>query len=125
MRKEKTNIPTDITALAREYGEAAIQVLVEIMTDPDAPASTRLSAAKAILERGWGKPPAQAKEQPRAAPINRVEWAIVDHRPPENRPEPQDTSVHFASHSYGQSAHAPVQAHHDRQPGDGRLAQPP
>jgi hypothetical protein len=125
MKTDETDEYEDIAELARDYSEAAIQVLVDIMSDSDVAPSTRLSAAKTILEHGWGKPPARAKQQPRAAPINRVEWVIVDHKRPENRPEAEDASEEPASHQYGQSARPPVRARHDRQPGEDRLAQPP
>jgi len=55
MMTDETDIPDDIAALAREHARAAIAVLAEIMTDADAPAGARISAAKALLERGWGK----------------------------------------------------------------------
>ena len=125
MKTDERDIPEDISALAREYGQAAIQVLVDIMNDKDVAASTRVAAAKAILERGFGKPVAQAKERPRAAPVTRMERAIVDHNPPENRPEPEDASDYPAPRRYGQPSRPPVRARHDRQPGNDRLAQPP
>jgi len=50
-----------LTAIG-EYGQAALQVLADIMNDKAVAASTRVSAAKAILERGFGKPAANAKE---------------------------------------------------------------
>src|SRR5689334_16054865 len=55
MMTDETDIPDDIGALARAHGAAAIAVLAEIMTDADAPAGARISAAKTLLERGWGK----------------------------------------------------------------------
>lgn len=42
--------------LARERTEDAIDVLVSIMRDEGAPAPARVSAASAILDRGYGKP---------------------------------------------------------------------
>jgi hypothetical protein len=41
--------------LARQHTETAIETLVEIMTDGDAQASARLTAANSLLDRGWGK----------------------------------------------------------------------
>jgi hypothetical protein len=41
--------------LARQHTETAIETLVEIMTDADAQASARLTAANSLLDRGWGK----------------------------------------------------------------------
>lgn len=42
--------------LARAHTETAIATLVAILTDVEAPHSARVSAAEAILNRGWGKP---------------------------------------------------------------------
>lgn len=41
---------------AREHTEAAVKTLVDVMTDDAAPPPARVSAASAILDRGWGKP---------------------------------------------------------------------
>ena len=41
--------------LARQHTEAAIDTLAEIMQDEKAPHSARLSAAEALLSRGWGR----------------------------------------------------------------------
>ncbi|MFG5120863.1 DUF5681 domain-containing protein [Methylorubrum sp. POS3] len=40
---------------AREYTEAAIETLVSIMRDDSAASAARVSAASAILDRGYGK----------------------------------------------------------------------
>ena len=42
---------------AREFTMDAINTLVEIMTNRKASASARVSAACAILDRGWGRAP--------------------------------------------------------------------
>ena len=44
----------DIAELARAHGMAAIDTLAEIMTCAATPASVRVSAAKIILDRGFG-----------------------------------------------------------------------
>lgn len=41
-----------VRELAREQTEAAIQALVDALSDE----KTRVSAAVALLDRGWGKP---------------------------------------------------------------------
>lgn len=46
----------DIVALSRSHTDAAVKTLVGIMNQPKAPAAARVSAANAILDRGWGKP---------------------------------------------------------------------
>ena len=48
--------PTQIKSLARAHTERAIQVLQGIMDQPDAPHAARVTAATALLDRGWGKP---------------------------------------------------------------------
>lgn len=42
--------------IARAHTEDAVAVLVELMSDEDTAAPARVSAASAILDRGWGKP---------------------------------------------------------------------
>jgi hypothetical protein len=48
--------PTQIRSLARGHTETAVNVLAGIMLSRDAPASARVAAATALLDRGWGKP---------------------------------------------------------------------
>jgi HEAT repeat protein len=48
--------PTQIKSLARSHTETAINVLVGIMNKESAPESSRVTAAEALLSRGWGKP---------------------------------------------------------------------
>jgi hypothetical protein len=45
-----------ITELAKAHTETALATLVEIMTNKKATPSSRVQAAEAILNRGWGKP---------------------------------------------------------------------
>ena len=46
---------TEIRSLARSHTRTAINVLVGIMRSKDATAAARVTAANAILDRGWGK----------------------------------------------------------------------
>jgi hypothetical protein len=46
---------TEIRSLARSHTRTALNVLVRIMRSKDATAAARVSAANAILDRGWGK----------------------------------------------------------------------
>jgi hypothetical protein len=46
--------PKGIAAKAREHTDKALQVLVDGMGDDDP--RVRVSAAKEVLDRGWGKP---------------------------------------------------------------------
>jgi hypothetical protein len=48
---------TEIRSLARSHTRTALNVLVRIMRSKDATAAARVSAANAILDRGWGKAP--------------------------------------------------------------------
>lgn len=45
-----------VRRLAKQHTEDAVEALARIMTDPATPASAVVSAATAILDRGWGKP---------------------------------------------------------------------
>jgi hypothetical protein len=45
----------EIRSLARSHTRTAIRVLVGIMRSKDATPAARVSAANAILDRGWGK----------------------------------------------------------------------
>lgn len=49
--------PLEIKSLARAHTESAINVLAGIMNEPEAQPSARVSAAQALLDRGWGKAP--------------------------------------------------------------------
>ena len=42
--------------MARAYTRDAVATLVAIMINSDAPATARVSAANAVLDRAWGKP---------------------------------------------------------------------
>lgn len=46
----------EIRDIARQHTEAAINTLVKIMSDSDATPSSRVGAATALLDRGWGRP---------------------------------------------------------------------
>jgi hypothetical protein len=52
---------TEIRSLARSHTRSAINTLVGVMRSKDATHAARVSAANAILDRGWGKA-AQALE---------------------------------------------------------------
>ena len=86
----------DIKALAQKHGKAAIKTLAEIMKQADGPATARVSAAQALLDRGWGKAAqhltAEAEDLPLFAGIERV---IIDPRQGGNgeeceSPRPED-----------------------------------
>ena len=48
--------PTDIRSLARSHTATAVRTLASIMKERRASAAARVSAAIALLDRGWGKP---------------------------------------------------------------------
>ena len=47
----------EVKELARAHTAAAIETLVAIMDNPKAAPAARVSAANALLDRGYGKPP--------------------------------------------------------------------
>jgi hypothetical protein len=53
----KPKVIIEVVQAARERTVQAIETLEKIMLDPKATGSARVSAAVAILERGWGKAP--------------------------------------------------------------------
>ena len=75
--------PAEIRSLARSHTRTAINVLVGVMRAKDATAAARVSAANAILDRGWGKAPQAIENGGDGAMqlIHRIERVIVH---PEN-----------------------------------------
>ena len=74
---------TEIRSLARSHTRTAVNVLVGIMRSKDATAAARVSAANAILDRGWGKAtqPLESGKDGRLELVHRIERVIVH---PEN-----------------------------------------
>lgn len=74
---------TEIRSLARSHTRTAVNVLVGIMRSKDATAAARVTAANAILDRGWGKAPQALTNGDDGALelIHRIERIIVH---PEN-----------------------------------------
>lgn len=50
-------VTADVRALAQEYGPRAIATLASIMENEEQPAPARVSAAKELLDRAYGKSP--------------------------------------------------------------------
>lgn len=48
-----------VTTLARRHTEDAVNLLAKIVSDEKAPPAARVTAAQALLDRGWGKAPIQ------------------------------------------------------------------
>jgi len=47
----------EVQELARQHTSGAVETLVSIMGNPKAAPAARVSAANALLDRGYGKPP--------------------------------------------------------------------
>jgi hypothetical protein len=70
---------TEIRSVARSHTRTAINVLVGVMRAKDATPAARVSAANAILDRGWGKValPLQSGEDDALKLVHRIERVIV------------------------------------------------
>jgi hypothetical protein len=55
-RSQVAKAAADIRSLARSHTATAVRILVGIMKESRSPPAARVSAAIAILDRGWGKP---------------------------------------------------------------------
>lgn len=63
---------------AQAKTEEALKTLIEIASNRSEPASARVSAANAILDRGWGKPTlAIAGDPDNPVKLDRIERVIV------------------------------------------------
>ena len=78
-KASKARTLTEIRSLARSHTRTAISVLVGIMRSDDATPAARVSAANAILDRGWGKAaqPIENGEDGALQLIHRIERIIV------------------------------------------------
>jgi hypothetical protein len=78
-----TKTITEIKALSRTLSARAIRNLASIMDDKKQPAASRVSAAVALLDRGWGRP-AQAisgdADNPLQVEVTQIVRTIVDPR---------------------------------------------
>ena len=82
-KMSKTKPLTEIRSLARSHTRTAITVLAKIMRSENATPAARVSAANALLDRGWGKAmqPLESGNEGRLELIHRIERVIVH---PEN-----------------------------------------
>ena len=53
----RPKVVAEVKELARAHTGEAIKTLVSIMTNPKGAPAARVSAASALLDRGYGKPP--------------------------------------------------------------------
>ena len=77
---------TEIRSLARSHTRTAINVLVGIMRSKDATAAARVTAANAILDRGWGKAnqAIEIGDESALELIHRIERVIVHPENPDS-----------------------------------------
>ena len=52
----RPKVVAEVRDLAREHTTEAIETLVGVMKNPKAPPHARITAATALLDRGYGKP---------------------------------------------------------------------
>src|SRR5690349_22041724 len=77
--KVKSKAAGEIRTLARRHSKAAVKILAAIMNDEEGPATARVSAAQALLDRGWGKAAQPLAGEEVGLPIlARIERVIVD-----------------------------------------------
>ena len=75
----KSKAAAEVKALARKHSKAAVKVLAAIMNNEEGPATARVSAAQALLDRGWGKAAQPLAGEEGGLPIlARIERVIVD-----------------------------------------------
>jgi hypothetical protein len=76
-----------IRSLARSHTRTALNVLVGVMCSKDATAAARVSAANAILDRGWGKAvqAIESGEDGALELIHRIERIIVHPENPDRK----------------------------------------
>lgn len=80
--------PTQIKSLARSHTEKAINVLVGIMEQADAPPAARVAAVNSLLDRGWGKAAQPIDGDGDGGPvkiIQRIERVIADPANPDSK----------------------------------------
>ena len=66
----------EIKELARAHTSAAIEALQSIAVDQTAPASARVAASEALLNRAWGRPSLAISAEGEAEPVELVvRWA--------------------------------------------------
>ena len=96
----KTRTLNEIRSLARSHTQTAINVLVGIMRSKDLTAAARVSAANAILDRGWAKAtqPLEHGSDGALELIHRIERVIVH---PEELDSPDSRKAAAVRNLYG------------------------
>ena len=67
----------EIKSLARVHTASAINTLKGIMNEKKAPAAARVSAAQALLDRGWGKAVQPVAGDEKGSPISVIHRVVV------------------------------------------------
>ena len=92
MATKPSKAAAQIKALARKHSRAAIKTLAAIMNQADGPATARVSAAQALLDRGWGKAAQPLAGDEDGLPmLARIERVIVD---PTQNSSGEDAGAH-------------------------------
>ena len=76
----RTKATMEIRSMARGYTAKCVQVLAGLMTNEQTPPNTRVQAAMALLDRGWGKPVQGVAGEPDEPPV-RVVVTYADPAP--------------------------------------------
>jgi hypothetical protein len=77
---------TEIRSLARSHTRTALNILVQVMRNKDATPAARVSAANAVLDRGWGKAIQAIENGDRPLElIHRIERVIVHPDNPDSQ----------------------------------------
>lgn len=86
---------SDVRALARRLSHRSIELMGEIMEDPEAPHKDRITAASKIYDVAWGKPGVRKEEQSFSAEdIKNLMPQVVIASPqsiPNSDPDPEYT----------------------------------
>jgi hypothetical protein len=72
---------TDLRTLARVHTRSAIDVLADIMNNPESPHGARLAAAQTLIERGWGKPSGAGDDAEKARLKGRITFRRIIVKP--------------------------------------------
>jgi hypothetical protein len=74
----RPKVVAEVKELARKHTGKAIETLVSIMDNPKAAPAARVSAANALLDRGYGKPPQHITGEVAASYVARLPTPAVD-----------------------------------------------
>lgn len=80
LSRATTKAKVNLSELAQQHTEAALNTLVEVCNDKRAPHSARVTAANGLLDRGYGKPAQAVQHEGSADKPVFVEalWRVVE-----------------------------------------------